>query len=105
MDGIAIPKLLFVSIWTIPKVCLELRSTFVQGHRMSEGADDRIRSSKRKSARDESHRIDGIPDTNELNINVDGKGGFECIGLLPANLIRTCVHLVGEWNLLEIARR
>jgi len=47
----------------------------------------------------------GIPYTDELNIDVNGKCAFESIGLLPTDRIRPGIHLVRKWNLLEIARR
>ena len=46
-----------------------------------------------------------LPYTEELNIDIDRKCLLECVRLLPPNVIRFCVHLVCEWNLLVVARR
>ena len=44
-----------------------------------------------------------LPNTDELNINVNRERLLESVGLFPASLVRGGVHLVGEGDLLGIA--
>ena len=55
------PKLLFMIIWPVPKVCLELGASLVEGDGVPEGTDNGIRSGERETLGNESNGINGIP--------------------------------------------
>ena len=44
-----------------------------------------------------------IPNSYELDINIDREGPLECGALAPARLIVARVHFICEWDLLVIA--
>lgn len=89
-------ELLFL-VGLVPKVGLELGAALVQCNRMSEGTYDVVRSGKWEAARDQTNRVDSIPNemreadmkqkrikarwdvpyTEEFYVDVDREGLFE----------------------------
>lgn len=45
-----------------------------------------------------------LPYADEFNVDVDAEATLERSGLFPAEVIRARIHLVGEGDLLVIAR-
>ena len=59
---------------------------------------------KREWGRD-NHNLGGaVPNSEKVNLNLDGKCVSESATLVPPKLIVTCVHLVSKWYLLLIVR-
>lgn len=101
-----------------PEACTVL----VQGQSMPKDADGFVRPRKRKCVRNNSNGSHGIPtkwvrravtteftefvpDSDEIDVNVNGKRLLKRGRLLPALIIVSCEHLVCEVDLLVIARR
>jgi hypothetical protein len=51
----------FLSGRSVPQVCFEVGTAFVKGNGVAKRSDDCVGCGEGKSARDDSHRIDGVP--------------------------------------------
>jgi hypothetical protein len=45
------------------------------------------------------------PNSQKMNVNVDGESAFEFIRLIPSSHVVPCIHLVRKGYLLEIPRK
>jgi hypothetical protein len=102
----------------------ELGAMLVQGYRVSEEFDVRVGFGEGKPFFDDaygSYSIPGkqrlnsvtlgtlgetlLPDTEELDLDIDREGFFERPTLRPTNLILSGVHMVRKWDLLVVRYR
>ena len=62
------PSVNFCFGGSIPQVGLKFRTSLIKCDSMSERTNDSIRGSKRQSFRDDTNRVDGIPNTGIVSV-------------------------------------
>lgn len=70
---------------------------------MPERLDGRVGRREGESTRDQAHGTHGVPDPEELNVDVDRERLLERRALSPAGLVGALEHLVREGDLLHVA--
>lgn len=89
----------------VEEVRLELRAVLVEADRVAERADGGVGGREGEGLRDEADGAHCVPHAHELDVDVHGEGFLEGGGLGPAELVGAGEHLVGEGDLLVVARR
>lgn len=72
---------------------------------MTEMLDMDVGRGERKTAGEYANGTHGVPNTEEINVDVNGKGLFECSTLFPSFFVISGIHFVSERDLLIIRPR